>query len=142
METKYRNFTVKSAYRVAVRMAKPFGGEHSLAGQDRKLWTKLWALNTPPKHDEMTVHILWECPLARNVWAPVRGKLHKCSANASNFYLLIRHLVDRLDRKELETWVMLSLALCNARSRYHFESLQSHPTTILQGATSLLDDYQ
>uniref|UniRef100_A0A7N2N2W0 Reverse transcriptase zinc-binding domain-containing protein n=2 Tax=Quercus lobata TaxID=97700 RepID=A0A7N2N2W0_QUELO len=178
METKHRNFTVKSAYQVAVRMAKPPGGEHSLASQDRKLWIKLWALNTPPKvrnfvsqvcsddilptranllrrkiqvdpictfcgqHDETTVHILWECPLARNVWALVRGKLQKCSADASNFYLLVRHLVDRLDSKELETWAMLSWALWNARNRYHFESLHSHPTAILQGATSLLDDYQ
>ena len=49
METKRRNFTVKSAYHVPVRMAKPLGGEHPLAGQDRKMWTKLWMLNTPPK---------------------------------------------------------------------------------------------
>ncbi|KAF3944824.1 hypothetical protein CMV_028739 [Castanea mollissima] len=74
MKTKHRKFTVKSAYYVAVRMAKPPGGEHSLAGQDRKLWTKLWALNTPPKHDETIIHILWEWPLARNVWALVRGR--------------------------------------------------------------------
>ena len=44
-----QNFTVKSAYHFAVKMAKPPGGEHSLVGQDRKLWTKLWMLNTPPK---------------------------------------------------------------------------------------------
>nr|POE66505.1 hypothetical protein CFP56_68421 [Quercus suber] len=138
METKHKNFTVKSAYHVAVRMAKPPGGEHSLAGQDRKLWAKLWELNTPPK--VKFFHILWECPLAQNVWALVRGKLQKCSVNASNFYLLVRHLVDQLDRKELETWAMLSWALWNARNRYHFESFQSHPTAILQGATSLLDD--
>ena len=81
-------------------------------------------------------------PLARNIWALIKGKLEKCSANASNFYLLVCHLVDRLDRKELETWAMISWALWNVRNRYHFESLQSHPITILQGATSLLDDYQ
>ncbi|KAK9984559.1 hypothetical protein SO802_034084 [Lithocarpus litseifolius] len=141
METKRRNFTVKSAYHVAIRTANPPSGEHSLAGHDHKLWTKLWTLNTPPKHDEMTFHILWECPLARNVWALVRGKLQKYSADASNFYLLVRHLVDRLDMKELETSAMISWALWNARSIYHFESLQSHPTAILQGATFLLDDY-
>ena len=49
METKCKNFTVKFAYHFAVKMAKPPGGEHSLAGQDRKLWTKFWMLNTPPK---------------------------------------------------------------------------------------------
>ena len=49
METKHINFTIKSAYHVVLRMAKPLNGEHSLAGQERKLWTKLWALNTPPK---------------------------------------------------------------------------------------------
>ena len=177
METKRRNFTVKSAYHVAVRMAKPPSGEHSLASQDHKLWTKLWMLNTPPKvrnfvwracsdilptranflhhkiqvdpicticgqHDETTVHILWECPLAKNVWALVRGKLQKCNANALNFYVLFRHLVDRLNRKELETWAMISWALWNARNKYHFKDVKSHPTTILRGATSLLDEYQ
>ena len=27
------------------------------------------------QHDETVAHVLWECPLARNVWAMVRGRL-------------------------------------------------------------------
>lgn len=63
------------------------------------------------------------------------------SHGCSNFYLLACHMADRLDRK-LEIWAMTFWSLRNARNRFHFEKQQSHPEAILQGATSLLDEYQ
>ena len=44
------------------------------------------------QHDETVAHVLWECPLARNVWAMVKGKLQKCNSEAQNFYTLARQM--------------------------------------------------
>uniref|UniRef100_A0A7N2MF44 Reverse transcriptase zinc-binding domain-containing protein n=1 Tax=Quercus lobata TaxID=97700 RepID=A0A7N2MF44_QUELO len=43
------------------------------------------------RHEEETVcHVLWECPLATNVWALFKGKLQKCIAAAPDFYSLAK----------------------------------------------------
>ena len=48
-ENKSREFTVKTAYQVALRLSHLQSGEHSSASQDQRLWKKLWSLNVPPK---------------------------------------------------------------------------------------------
>ena len=65
-----------------------------------------------------TVHILWQCPLARNVWALVKGKLQKCDSLARMFF----------------NW--------NARNRFYFEEPQTPPHAILKSAKMFLDEYQ
>ena len=86
-----------------------------------------WKVQTDPKcsicspQDETKEHILWECPFAHNVWAVVRGKLQKSSSMAENFFMLARHMMERLDRKELELWSMTSWSLWNTRNRFHFK---------------------
>ena len=47
-------------------------------------------------------HMLWECPFARNTWALVRGRLQKCPYEATDIFLLLRELQDRLERGEVE----------------------------------------
>uniref|UniRef100_A0A7N2LR74 Uncharacterized protein n=1 Tax=Quercus lobata TaxID=97700 RepID=A0A7N2LR74_QUELO len=113
-ENKKQEFSVKSAYQVALRINRAEVVEHSLAWEDKKLWNK----------------------------ALVRGKLQKCGAAASNFHLLARQMVAKLTRPELELWATVSWSIWNARNRYHFEAKQSQPSDILRGATSLLQDYQ
>ena len=94
------------------------------------------------QHDETVAHALWECPLARNMWAMVRGKLKKCNSEAPNFYTLARQLEEKLPKKDLEEWAMVSWSIWNARNRFHFEEKQSMPSDILHGATTLLQKYQ
>ena len=93
------------------------------------------------QHDETVVHVLCECPLARNVWAMVRGRLQKCNSEASNFYTLARQMEEKLPKKELEVWTIVSWAIWNARNRFHFEEKQSMPNDILHGAMTLLQEY-
>ena len=83
-----------------------------------------------------------KCPLARNVWAMVRGKLRKCNSESPNFYTLARQLEEKLPKKDLEVWAMVSWSIWNARNRFHFEEKQSMPSDILHGATTLLQKYQ
>ena len=92
--------------------------------------------------DETTESILWECPFSSNVQALVWGKLQKSNSVAENFFMLARHMVQSLDRKELELWAITSWSLWNARNRFQFKHVQTHPSEIFKQADSLLKEYQ
>ena len=67
------------------------------------------------QHTKTTGHLLWECPLASNVWALSKGRIQKCQNHAQNFFLLFKILVGKLEKKDvLETWAMISWAIWNA----------------------------
>ena len=92
--------------------------------------------------DETVLHILWQCPLARNVWALVKGKLQKCDSSARTFFNLAQTLKERLSRKEFELWAMVAWSIWNARNRFYFEASQTLPHAILKSAEMFLDKYQ
>lgn len=75
------------------------------------------------QQNETTCHILWECPLARNVWALVRGQLQKSNSTIVNFLMLARQMMERLDRKELEVWSITAWSIWNARNRVQFKQV-------------------
>jgi len=90
---------------------------------------------------ESAGHLLWECPLARNVWALCQGKIQKCSNDAQDFFALFRMQVDQLT-KMLDKWATISWAIWNARNKFCFEKIQRHPKAILEGAIGYLDEHQ
>ena len=48
-ENNKHEFTVKTAYKVAMRLRQQMDIEHSRAQVDRKWWKMIWAMNVPPK---------------------------------------------------------------------------------------------
>ena len=44
-----QNFTVKTAYKIALGLKNQPQGEHSQALQNGRIWKKVWKLNVPPK---------------------------------------------------------------------------------------------
>ena len=70
--------------------------------------------------DETVGHALWECPMARNVWAMAQRRLQKCGIVAQNFYRLVRQLEGKLTGKEMETWATVTWAIWSARNRFCF----------------------
>ena len=85
------------------------------------------------QHDETVAHAFWGCPLARNVWALVKGKMQKWSFEVEDFYILVRELMGVLTTKELEVWAIVSWFIWNACNRYLFDKKQSQLVDILQG---------
>ena len=65
---------------------------------------------------ETVCHTLWECPLARNVWALVKGKIQKSVDQASDFLELTRSMLQRLPKEEMERWSVIAWAIWNART--------------------------
>ena len=91
---------------------------------------------------ETVGHLLWECPLARNVWAQCRGGIQKCQNDLCDFFHLFWLLEKKLSRSDLEKWAVTSWAIWNARNKFYFEKTQSHPSNILKGAIGYLQGYQ
>ena len=87
-------------------------------------------------------HLLWKCPLARNVWALCRGKIQKCLNVEQDFFALFRMMANRFTQMELERWAMISWALWNARNKFYFKKVQQHPKSILEEAIGCLEEYQ
>ena len=56
--------------------------------------------------------------------------------------LVTCQMLDRLSKKEMETWAMTAWSLWTARNKFHFEQVQTPPTMIFRRASSLLDKYQ
>ena len=71
-----------------------------------------------------------------------RGRIQKCPNDSEDFFFLFRMLVDRLSTPELERWAVTSWAIWNARNKFYFERVQSHPKSILDGAIGFLQEYQ
>ena len=91
---------------------------------------------------ESVGHLLWECAIARNVWALCQGGLQKCANNCCDFFLLFQMLEEKLPLVELERWAVMTWAIWNARNKYYFEKTQTHPKEILSGALGFLQEYQ
>lgn len=70
---------------------------------------------------ETTGHILWECPLARNVWALVKGKIQKCSNEARDFFLLFGFMVQSLNQQGLLLWAIVAWSIWNAQNNVYFK---------------------
>ena len=70
------------------------------------------------------------------------GTTAKCNSEATNYYILARQLGEKLTKKDLELGAMVQWSIRNARNRFHFEKKQSTPSDILQGAKTLLQEYQ
>ena len=56
--------------------------------------------------------------------------------------MLLRCLLDKLPQQELERWVVTAWVIWNARSKFYFEHIQTHPKVILDGAFGYLQEYQ
>ena len=94
-------------------------------------------------HQTETVsHVLWECPLARNVWALFKGSIQKCSNEPIDFLLLFQKMQQRLSLLELEKWATTTWMIWHARNKVYFEWVQLHPKVIFESALKWLEEYQ
>lgn len=87
-------------------------------------------------------HMLWECPMyGLDVGGKIQKMFHWCPRLlyvVLGFWLM----VDKLSQPEMEQWAVTSWAIWNARNKFYFERIQTHPKSILDGALGFLDEYQ
>lgn len=72
----------------------------------------------------------------------MKGKVQKCSNEVQDFFHLFDVMAEKLTKRELEQWAVLSGAIWNARNNFYFEKTQAQPKGILEGALAVLETYQ
>ena len=81
-------------------------------------------------------------PFIRNVWALVQRQGPDVQDECTeDFFVLARHVVEKLSIKELETWSVIAWPIWNARNKV-YKRIQAHTLTSFKGAITLLEDYQ
>ncbi|XP_075674966.1 uncharacterized protein LOC142644186 [Castanea sativa] len=65
---------------------------------------------------ETEVHLLWDCPTAQDVWVGSRTKLQKCSLSQQNILHLFEFLMNKLEPKEMELFLVQAWMLWNQRN--------------------------
>uniref|UniRef100_A0A7N2MKP0 Reverse transcriptase zinc-binding domain-containing protein n=1 Tax=Quercus lobata TaxID=97700 RepID=A0A7N2MKP0_QUELO len=110
-ENKSETFSVRTAYRVPLRLKSTALAEHSSVRVHGVTGGKIWKINVPPKEPETVAHVLWKCPFTRNVWALVRGQVQKCSNDVVDFFLLFKHMQETLEPSELDRWAITAWSI-------------------------------
>ena len=92
---------------------------------------------------ETITHILWACPMARNVWGIVTGKIQKMSHTENlDFRELTMAMASSTHHQDFELWTVITWAIWTARNKFLFDDIQEHSGTIYNSAVSFLLDYQ
>uniref|UniRef100_A0A7N2RFA1 Reverse transcriptase zinc-binding domain-containing protein n=1 Tax=Quercus lobata TaxID=97700 RepID=A0A7N2RFA1_QUELO len=91
---------------------------------------------------ETVIHALWECGVARDVWASSLVKRQKCAGGQQDSMQLFEEMQGRLTREELELFLVQAWLIWSQRNRIsHGGKLQS-PTQLNKRAFDLLTEFR
>ena len=80
--------------------------------------------------EESTHHALWQCPMARNTWALVQGRLQKLPNQEGDFSRFMQWIFQQFSKGEVEEWAIITWSIWNARNSYVIKDRQLSPQTI------------
>ena len=66
---------------------------------------------------ESTVHVIWECVTAQDVWVGSSINLQKCSTNQCDIIQLFEFLFDKLFDVDFELFLVQSWLIWNQRNK-------------------------
>ena len=92
--------------------------------------------------DETTIHALWQCPLARNTWALVQGRVQKLPNQGGDFSAFMLRMFQEFPRAALEEWAITLWAIWNAQNCFIHDQVQLSPSVIRTLAQDLDRDYK
>uniref|UniRef100_A0A2N9IH27 Reverse transcriptase domain-containing protein n=1 Tax=Fagus sylvatica TaxID=28930 RepID=A0A2N9IH27_FAGSY len=91
--------------------------------------------------EETTYHAIWQCPLARNTWALIHGRLQKLSNQDGEFSRFLQWIFKALPKEEVEDWAVTAWSIWNARNRFVHEDCQVPPQTIRANALAIRSEF-
>uniref|UniRef100_A0A2N9J884 Reverse transcriptase domain-containing protein n=1 Tax=Fagus sylvatica TaxID=28930 RepID=A0A2N9J884_FAGSY len=95
------------------------------------------------KQDEdTTIHALWQCPLARNTWALVQGRVQKIPNQAEEFSGFMQWIFRNFTSDALAEWAAVVWSIWNARNKMVYEDCQLPPALILSNGLSIVRDFK
>jgi hypothetical protein len=91
---------------------------------------------------ESVLHILWECPSPQDVWSTSGMKIQKSRVGGDNFTEVVMHLKEKLNKEDLELFVITAKKIWKRRNRVlHGESF-IHPRILSKQAMDFMQLYR
>lgn len=91
---------------------------------------------------ETSIHAIWDCGAAQDVWARSLTLLWKCSTNHSDFMQLFEFLLDRLSAIELELFLVQAWTIWNQRNVVVHGGQMKDPGWLKNRAAEFLEEYK
>ena len=91
---------------------------------------------------ESTIHALWECSAAQDVWHGSVRALQKCGTSQLDFVGLLEYLLDRLNKTEVEMFLVQAWLIWNQRNIVVYKGKLLEPGRLNSCATELLEEFQ
>jgi ribonuclease HI len=92
--------------------------------------------------EETTVHILWQCPSAVDVWSIGSAKLQKSSCSGKNFRQIVEDILEKSDQEDVILFAGIARRLWMRRNEVVFGGSLASPQALLQATHRTIEDYQ
>ena len=90
---------------------------------------------------ENEVHVIWECPVAQDVWAGSRMKLQKCPLGQPDMVQLFLYLLHRLETEEMELFLVQAWMLWGQRNSVLHGGKLKDPGWLNKRAVEWLEEF-
>jgi hypothetical protein len=94
------------------------------------------------REEEDTVHVLWNCPGARDVWGGDASSFQKCSWDGNNFQHLLRYVMLKFEKDKVELFAVVARGVWFCRNKWLFEVVFSYPNEVLNLAVVSLEEFR
>ncbi|KAK9989877.1 hypothetical protein SO802_030116 [Lithocarpus litseifolius] len=89
-----------------------------------------------------TIHVLWDCGVAVDVWAGSSLRLQKCVHGQADILELMEYLLSRLSVQEMELFLVQAWIIWNQRNKLLHGGKMQDPNTLCRRAVEYLEEYR
>uniref|UniRef100_A0A7N2L6Q0 Uncharacterized protein n=1 Tax=Quercus lobata TaxID=97700 RepID=A0A7N2L6Q0_QUELO len=143
LHTQDGTYTIKSSYHVAVEILKIEKNwpESSCSPPSNNVWEEYGSLGFQIKLRESGIHELWECEVARDIWASSVVKLQKFVVGQQDVIQLFEELLVRLEVEELELFLVQAWFIWNRRNSVLHGGVLQAPKLLNKRAEDFLAEF-
>jgi hypothetical protein len=95
------------------------------------------------EHEEETIqHILWNCPLAQDVWGYGPKQFQKCTSEGSSFATLVKTLMGRCEVADIEIMTVVARKIWLRRNGVVVGNEFTHPQKVILEARQSIGDFR
>ena len=88
------------------------------------------------------IHALWECEVAKDVWAGSLKILQKGVSGLADFTHLMEYLLDRIELHDMEEFLVQAWQIWNQRNWVDYGGKFHDPGWLITQAKELLEDFR
>jgi hypothetical protein len=92
--------------------------------------------------EETTIHAVWSCPAAQDVWGEKFSCFQKCNTHLSSFVHLLEYSLQRFSKDQVELLAVVARKVWLRRNSLVFEGVFRHPKEVLEEAFLSLEDFR